>query len=131
MATAQKLEKTRGEEMADSAETDSSATKPNELDAAAKEVGEGFAKLKAAITVALSEWKTRVGTKETRELESRLVLALLGTPSSLHAVSTEGIIATSVIFRMHLLNGSASPSQFLKKLFAAKTAKEFVEYLTH
>lgn len=117
--------------MADSAETDSSATKPNELDAAAKEVGEGFAKLKAAITVALSEWKTRVGTKETRELESRLVLALLGTPSSLHAVSTEGIIATSVIFRMHLLNGSGSPSQFLKKLFAAKTAKEFVEYLTH
>lgn len=132
MAIAQKLEKKRGEEMAHSAKTGSSV-KPDELDAAVKEVSESFAKLKAAIAVALSEWKTRVGANETKDLESRLVLALHKTPSSLHAVSTEGVIATSAIFRMHL-NGSGktpNPSQFLKELFATKTAKGFVEYLTH
>ena len=115
--------------MAHSAET-GSPVKPDELDAAVKEVSESFAKLKVAIGIALGEWKTRVGLSETKELESRLVLALHKTPSSLPAVSTEGVIATSAIFRMHL-NGSVTPGQFLKELFAMKTAKEFVEYLTH
>ena len=117
--------------MTHSAEAGSSI-KPDELDVAAKEVSESFAKLKAAIAVALGEWKSKVGAKETKELESRLVLTLHKTPSPLHAVSTEGVIATSAIFRMHLNgNSGKAPSQFLKELFAMKTAKEFVEYLTH
>ena len=111
--------------MAHSAEAGSSI-KPDELDVAAKEVSESFAKLKAAIAVALGEWKSKVGAKETKELESRLVLTLHKTPSPLHAVSTEGVIATSAIFRMHLNgnNNGKSKAPWSKTRFGRSSKKE-------